>query len=80
MTLTALAVVFLLFILAIAFFGQRLLSQKAESLATRNQEQCAICRNTYDKGELVERQIGDYKMLYFCKQCIEELFTDLQRL
>jgi beta-lactamase regulating signal transducer with metallopeptidase domain len=78
MTLTVLAVVFLLLILVVVFVGQRFLSQKTESLKATNQEQCAVCRNTYEKSQLVERQIGDYKILYFCKQCIEGLYTDLK--
>ena len=76
MTFTVLALVFLVLILIIAIFGQRLLSQKTESVKNTNTEQCFICRDTFDKRELVERQIGDLKVMYFCSTCIENLYKD----
>ncbi len=77
MTITVLAVAFLLLILITAFFGQRLLSRKTESVKNSVLEQCAICRNSFDKAELVERQIGDIKILYFCSNCIKSLYKDI---
>ncbi len=77
MAITVLAVVFLLLILITAFFGQRLLSRKAESAKATALEQCAICRNTFEKEELVERQIGDIKIHYFCSNCIKSLSKDI---
>ncbi len=78
MTLTVLALVFLLFILAIAILGQRLLSRKVESVKNTNSEHCSICRNTFDRSELIERQIGDGKVMYFCPTCIEHLGKDVR--
>lgn len=77
MTFTVLAVIFLLVLVIIAFVGQKLLSQKTASMKESNREQCAICRMDFDKSELIERQIGDFKIMYFCKQCIEKLHADL---
>lgn len=80
MTLTALAIAFLLVILLIAIFGQRLLSQKADSLKATNQERCTICWKSFEKSHLIERQIADVKILYFCKECIEGLLADLKKI
>lgn len=80
MTLTILAIIFLLFLIFIAVFGQRLLSQKTESAKETNREQCSLCRNSFDKDDLVERQIGDFKMMYFCQDCIVRLYNDLPNL
>lgn len=40
-------------------------------------EKCAICRVTSPKAEMVIRQIGDYKLLYFCRKCIVGLGTEI---
>ena len=44
--------------------------------APEDTEKCAICRQPYRKKEMVERQIGDYKLLYFCTDCIARLAAD----
>lgn len=79
MTITILAVLFLLLLLVLAFFGQRLLSQKTASLQETDTFACAICRNSFTKRQLIARQVGDYKILYFCKNCIESLYADVTR-
>ena len=76
MTITALAVAFLFLIIVIVVAAQWLFTQKAGSLRPANNEQCTICRSYFDKNQLVERQIGDYKMLYFCRQCVEALCAE----
>ncbi len=40
-------------------------------------EKCAICRRSHGKRDMVERQIGDYKILYFCRSCIAGLASDI---
>ena len=77
MPLTILALAFLLFILTLAIFGQRLLSQKSESVKNADTEKCSICRNSFDKRQLVERQIGDIKVMYFCSTCIGSLSREI---
>jgi len=76
MTVTALAVAFLFLIIVIAVAAQWLLTSKKDSLKPANSEQCTICRKYLDKSQLVERQIGDIKVLYFCKFCIEALSAE----
>jgi hypothetical protein len=76
MTITTLAIVFLLALLLIAVLGQRILSRKTHSMELSSTEQCAICRGSFEKGELIERLIGDYKILYFCRRCIGRLHED----
>jgi predicted SprT family Zn-dependent metalloprotease len=78
MTITILAIVFLLLLLILAYVGQKLLTQKTQSLREANQVQCTICRNTFEKEQLIERQVGDFKILYFCRRCIESLHADVQ--
>ena len=76
MAITVLAVAFLLMMLAIAFLGYRFVIRKGSAPAELPTERCAICRNTFNKSELILRQIGDYKLLYFCRSCIESLNSE----
>lgn len=78
MTITILAIVFLLLLLVLAYAGQKLLTQKTQSLRETNQVQCTVCRNAFDTKQLIERQVGDHTILYFCRQCIESLYADVQ--
>ena len=78
MIVTVLAVSFLILVGFVAFVGYKTIIQRAsptkEELAT---ERCAICRERIAKELLVEREIGDYKLLYFCRTCILGLAADL---
>lgn len=77
MTLTILAVAFLFLIVVVGFGGTRVLGSRALKNEEMNLEKCSICRQKFDKIELVLREIGDYKLLYFCKGCIVKLYSDL---
>jgi hypothetical protein len=43
-------------------------------------DKCSICREQFSKDMLVEREIGDYKLLYFCGDCIQGLSSDAEKL
>ncbi len=78
MIVTVLAVSFLCLVGFVAYIGYKTVIRSAsptkEELAT---ERCTICRERMAKELLVERQIGDYKLLYFCRTCILGLNADL---
>ena len=77
MAVTVLAILFLIFIALIAVFGYKAFVKTGKPAGEIDKERCALCRQPFDKGQLFERQIGDYKMLYFCRHCIEGLHADL---
>ncbi len=77
MTVTVLAILFLVGIVAVTLFGRRILSKQIDAVAMENRKTCMLCRKEFDKKELIERQIGDYKLLYFCTDCIQSLANDL---
>lgn len=79
MTLTVLASIFIALVLLVAIFGFRAALKRPPSIAELNTERCSICRQKFKKAMLVERQIGDYKLLYFCSQCIAELHNEMVR-
>jgi uncharacterized membrane protein len=73
MIVSVLAVCFLLFIGLVAYFGYKLVINRGTSPEEINTERCSICRERFQKGELILRQIGDYKLLFFCRKCIDGL-------
>ena len=76
MTITILAIAFLLVLFLVAIAGYKTIIKRGSTPAASNMEKCAICRETFDKQELALRQIGDYKLLYFCKKCVAGLYAD----
>lgn len=78
MVVTILAIAFLVLIAFTAFVGYRTIIRRDPSSAQDiNTERCTVCRGRFEKSLLVERQIGDYRLLYFCRGCIMELYTEL---
>lgn len=77
MVVTVLATIFLMLLLGVALFGFKVIIKQGKSPQDLNRERCTICRDQYPKSQLVERQIGDYKLLYFCSSCIGKLHTEL---
>jgi hypothetical protein len=75
MTLSILALCFLLLLIAIIFYGYGFIMKSARPSA-ENMEQCTICRVRFYRQQLVEREIGDSKLIYFCKACILRLYND----
>ena len=78
MLFSVLAVSFLVLVGFVVFIGYQTVFRRAggvkEDVPT---EKCTICRERIAKELLVERQIGDYKLLYFCRKCIVELYSGL---
>ncbi len=77
MTVTILASIFLALILLIAFIGFKLAATQpkpTEDLAT---EKCSLCRSKFNKSVLIERQVGDHTLYYFCPACVKSLHDEL---
>ena len=77
MVITVLAVAFLLFIGFITYIGFRTIIRKQPGQDGEPKEKCAVCRRSFAKDSLLLRQIGDYKLLYFCRECVLQLYADL---
>ena len=77
MTITILASLFILIILAVALFGFKVIIRQGKAPLDINSEQCSLCRRQYDKSTMIERQVGDYRLFYFCASCITRLHNDL---
>jgi hypothetical protein len=77
MTITILAILFLAALLLIAFIGTRVILKKTHQQQTDPRERCSLCRESFNPHELVLRQVGDYKLLYFCRSCILKLMEEI---
>ncbi|HTR81614.1 MAG TPA: hypothetical protein VMM58_08285 [Bacteroidota bacterium] len=80
MIISILALLFLLMLVAIAFYGYGFMMKPARAPGEENTERCELCRERFEKKKLVERQIGDSKLLYFCERCILQLYDDAQKI
>ena len=77
MIVTVLAIVFLIILLLVAVFGFKAIIKQGKSPQELSTERCSICREQFLKSQLIERQIGDYRLMYFCGSCITTLHTEL---
>ncbi len=77
MAVTISAIIFLVGILSLTLIGIRILRKKSETVSSDHREKCMLCRNAFDQHDLVLREVGDYKLLYFCRSCILKLYADL---
>jgi hypothetical protein len=73
LTLTILAIAALLFFIV---YGWGIVVRRGHDGGSGGMTACSICRKTFSRDLLVEREIGDYKLLYFCNECIEKLYGD----
>lgn len=74
------AVLFICFLIGVIFYGYSLIMRRLPSREELRSERCSLCRLTFPKDDLVERPIGDYKVLFFCSRCIAGLVQDEQKL
>ncbi len=77
MTITVLASIFIAIILLVAAFGFKLVIKQGKPLEELHTEQCSICREKFNKSMLIERQVGDYRILFFCPSCITSLQNEM---
>lgn len=77
MTVTILAVVFLIIMLAVVAFGFKAVIRQGKAPQDINKERCSLCRQQFHTSTMIERQIGDHKLYYFCPACITALHNEL---
>ena len=78
MVVTILALLFLVLLLLVAFAGFRILGKGGRPASGIPLQKCSLCRRPFEKNMLVERQVGDYRLLHFCHDCILSLHADYQ--
>jgi hypothetical protein len=78
MAVTILALLFLVLLLIVAFAGFRILERGGKPAAGIPLQKCSLCLRPFEKNMLIERQVGDYRLLHFCGDCIDSLHADYQ--
>lgn len=74
------SIIFLILLVGAIFYGYSIVMRKPPTKDELDSRQCTLCRKQYPKEKLVEREIGDYKILYFCNSCISSLSTEASKL
>jgi hypothetical protein len=77
MTITILAAFFLLLVVAVAVVGFKAVIRQGRSPEDLNRERCSLCRASFLRAQLIERQVGDSRLYYFCANCISSLHNEL---
>jgi len=75
--LTYLAIAFVIFLIGAVLYGFGIVVRKPPTKEELDSAQCFLCKSRFDRHLLVERVIGDSKIVYFCRQCISDLKRDL---
>lgn len=76
---TILAITFIIFLLVAIYYGYGIVMKRPPSAEELRTETCSLCRRRIDKEVLIEREVGDSRLYYFCPDCIEALHTQLQQ-
>lgn len=77
--LTFLAIGFVVLLIGSILYGFGIVMRRPPFQDELETEICMICRKRLRKKDLVEREVGDYKLMYFCGECIENLHADAMR-
>lgn len=78
--LTYLGIAFILALLGLILYGFGFVMRRPSDGSPSDSTKCAICRLPFKRDQLVERQVGDSKLLSFCPSCILNLHDDLPKL
>ena len=77
---TILAFAFIVLLVVAVFYGYGIVMKRPPNQDELRTETCTLCRLRVDKSMLVERQVGDSHVYYFCRDCVRKLHDDLGRL
>ncbi len=77
MTVTVLAITFIIIVLLVTVVGFKAVIKQGKKPEDINKERCSICGVQYHKAQLIERQIGDHHLYFFCGTCISSLHSEL---
>jgi len=75
---TYLAIAFVLGLLALIIYGFGIVMRRPPTKEELTFEVCSLCRKKFARTELVERQIADIRVLWFCATCILDLGRELE--
>ena len=77
MAVTILAVLFLFLLTAVAFAGTKLLGRAGKNQENASSRKCSLCLRPFEESRMITRQVGDYRLFHFCRDCVLSLYSDL---
>jgi len=77
MAVTIIAVVFLFVLTAIAFAGVKLLGRAGKNPENASTRKCSVCLRPFEESGMITRQVGDYRLFHFCRDCVLSLYSEL---
>jgi hypothetical protein len=77
MALTIGAIVLIVGFIFLIYYGYSVGMRKTPGLGEENRQKCSLCLRSFDRSNLIERQVGDSKLFYFCHECIKSLHEEV---
>ena len=59
--------------LAFALYGFGIVVRRPPTVDELQLEHCSLCRLRFPREQLIERQVGDARLFYFCATCVDSL-------
>lgn len=77
MALTIGAILLIVGLIFLLYYGYSVGIRRSATPGDKNLLKCSLCLKKFDRSHLVERQVGDSKLFYFCETCIRSLHKEL---
>lgn len=77
---TYLAIGFVVILIAAIFYGFSIVLRSHPDRSKAQTASCFLCKKAFNLTQLAEREIGDSKVIYFCPDCVKNLYDDMARI
>ncbi len=77
MALTIGGIVLLIGFVFLIYYGLTLGVRKSSAPGAEKLVKCTLCQQRFDRTTLIQKQVGDSKLLYFCESCVRSLYGEL---
>jgi len=79
MALTIGAIALIAALIFLIYYGYSVGIRRGIRPGEENRQKCSLCLQSFDRSNLIERQVSDNKVFYFCESCVESLYTEVQQ-
>ena len=78
MALTFGAIIILVGLILLIYYGYSVGVKKHVKPGEENLQRCSLCLRSFPRDKLIERQVGDSKVLCFCEGCVRDLHKEIE--
>ena len=79
MALTIGAVILLIGLMFLIYYGYTVGVRRSVKPGREHLQKCSLCLQSFERSKLIERQVGDSKLFYFCEECVKNLSEEFER-